>query len=231
MLKKLTGGGLAKRALSAFVLAPIVFALIFYGGLPFKVLIAVVAFLALYEWTMLAMKTEKNTALLATGIVYVGIAFLCCYALRESFPPQVALLFVAMVWVSDSSAYFFGKIIGGPKMASEISPNKTWAGLAGAAIGPIILCFLYFLFGPDFKAGLSLTFIEILWTVVIGTMIGVVGQAGDLIVSLLKRQAGTKDTGQLIPGHGGILDRVDALMLTAPIFLFIVVQFPHVFTG
>lgn len=131
-----------------------------------------------------------------------------------------------MVWASDIGAYVFGKTIGGPKMAADISPNKTWAGLAGAIICPFLLCLLFFIFVSHTITSLG---VDIMVALIAGIIMGVVGQAGDLIISVLKRRAGAKDSGQLIPGHGGVLDRIDAMMLTAPVFLLIVSKFSHVF--
>ena len=123
-----------------------------------------------------------------------------------------------MVWGSDSGAYFVGKAIGGAKLAKSISPNKTWAGFIGALVMPALIGVigLFILRGLDGFIGEQAFKIAF-----IGILIGVAGQTGDLLVSALKRKAGVKDTGQLIPGHGGLLDRVDSLMLAAPVYLLL----------
>lgn len=215
-----------KRILSALVLGPIAFMIIWHGGPLFALFVLLWAAFAFYEWVFLALKVRYKILTLLIGVIYVSIAFWCCYLLRAQFSPGIPLLFICMVWASDVGAYAFGKSIGGPKMASEISPNKTWAGFTGALLCPAILCFLYL-----FIRGTGVQGIEILIAAITGIAMGVVGQAGDLAISFLKRRAGVKDSGHLIPGHGGVLDRVDALMLTAPVFLFIVTKFSHVFTG
>lgn len=113
---------------------------------------------------------------------------------------------LAAVWAADTLAYVFGRAIGGPKLAPRVSPKKTWAGLLGAVVGGGLVGLL----------GSALTGLASAATAVVaGSMAGALGQAGDLAESAVKRHFGVKDSGALIPGHGGILDRVDALMFVA----------------
>ena len=115
-------------------------------------------------------------------------------------------------FMADTGGYFFGKLIGGPKMAPKVSPNKTWAGLCGCIVGGI---------GGAFAAqALLLPRLQWLDCVCLGLCIALVGQIGDLFVSLLKRAFGVKDTGAILPGHGGLLDRIDALLLTGPLIFY-----------
>jgi phosphatidate cytidylyltransferase len=111
------------------------------------------------------------------------------------------LLFV--VWGADTLAYFAGRTIGGPKLMPAVSPRKTWAGLAGAIAGGALCSALF-----AWVAGLN----SVAWLFGIGALMAVVEQAGDLFESALKRKAGVKDSSALIPGHGGMLDRVDGLV-------------------
>lgn len=114
-------------------------------------------------------------------------------------------------FMTDTGGYFFGKFIGGPKMAPSVSPNKTWAGLLGCAVGAVggsILAKLYLIS--------ALTWLD---CVIIGVTFALIGQMGDLFMSLMKRAFKVKDTGSILPGHGGLLDRIDALLFTGP-FLF-----------
>jgi len=96
-------------------------------------------------------------------------------------------------------------MIGGPKLAPKISPNKTIAGLLGACLVPVII--MEFVLAPHYEVG-----------ILFGIMIGLIGQVGDIFVSYLKRRVNIKDTGNIIPGHGGVLDRIDALMLVITVF-------------
>jgi phosphatidate cytidylyltransferase len=148
------------------------------------------------------------------GVPYVTLPILSLAALRAD--PQFGLLAVlwllAAVWSADVGAYFAGRLIGGPKLAPAISPNKTWAGLGGATAGAAAAGLIV-----AWAAGLSHAAV----TGGLGATMGVVEQGGDLLESAAKRAHGRKDTGKLIPGHGGILDRVDGLM-TASIVAFLI---------
>jgi phosphatidate cytidylyltransferase len=119
-----------------------------------------------------------------------------------------AVFFVfAVVWAADSAAYFAGRAIGGPRLAPAVSPNKTWAGLAGAVLAATI-------------AGLVVAVVAGLPGLAIALLsaaLAVTEQAGDLFESAAKRASGTKDTGSLIPGHGGVLDRVDGLIVAVSV--------------
>lgn len=119
----------------------------------------------------------------------------------------LALLALLTAWFSDTGGYFFGKYIGGPKLYPAVSPNKTWAGAVGGALGSAL--------AAVFASMVFLKTLPLAAGVVVALVAGVVGQLGDLAESVLKRSAGVKDSGALLPGHGGILDRVDALMLSS----------------
>lgn len=225
-MKKIIHSTLLKRAMSAAVLGPAAFLIILYGGLPFIVFVLFCASLALYEWIHLSLRTGRTFLFIALGLVYIPVSFWCCYWLRAEYPAFIALLFICMVWGSDIGAYFVGKTFRGPKMAKHISPNKTWAGFAGAIIVPAVLALIFFIYISGFQFSDVWVFNV---AVISGVAIGVVGQAGDLIISVLKRQAHVKDSGYLIPGHGGLLDRIDSMLLSAPVFLFIVVKFSNAF--
>jgi phosphatidate cytidylyltransferase len=142
------------------------------------------------------------------GIPYVALAALSVILLRNSASHGLLsvywLLFI--VWGADTFAYFFGRTIGGPKLLPSISPRKTWAGLGGAILGGI-LCSVAFAWASGLES--------ITWLAAMGALLAVVEQAGDFFESALKRKAGVKDSSTLIPGHGGMLDRVDGLVAAA----------------
>ena len=212
---------LQTRSMSAAVMIATTVSILLFGGWPFIALLAVLAGISLYEWAQLSFQAEaepKSYFYLAAGVPYVVGSFICCYTIFESLGLFWAITFLMMVWGSDSGAYFAGKFIGGPKMAEKISPNKTWAGMGGAACTPFIIGVLMMILyrGID----------DFLWQAVVmlggvGLCIGVAGQVGDLVISAFKRKAGVKDTGTLIPGHGGLLDRIDSMLLAAPVFLLL----------
>jgi len=143
---------------------------------------------------------------LAAGVLYVGLPVLSLLVLRTE-PNGILLTFWAMglVWACDSGAYFAGRAIGGPKLAPEISPNKTWAGFLGgvasAGVGATVLVIL-------FRLPVALA--------VATPLLAALSQGGDLYESHLKRVAGVKDSGNILPGHGGLMDRLDGLVFVAP---------------
>ena len=162
---------------------------------------------------------------LALGVVYVGLPILSLLLIRRQHDPGpdlatyrgliYTLWTLALVWATDIGAYFAGRAIGGPKLAPRLSPNKTWAGLVGGVL-------LAALFGAAMHRSYGLPLRLTLAT----PALAVVAQAGDLYESWLKRRAGVKDSGTLIPGHGGVLDRLDGLVPVAPLAAFLVVL-PH----
>lgn len=143
---------------------------------------------------------------LARGIVYVGLPVLALVFLRDR-PDGLLLCFwaLALVWACDIGAYFAGRTIGGPKLAPRISPNKTWAGLLGGVAAATI-------FGGVMH-GQGLPFLLAMAT----PLLAVLSAGGDLYESWLKRRAGVKDSGTLLPGHGGLLDRLDGVVPVAPV--------------
>ncbi len=137
------------------------------------------------------------------GALYVGIPSFAMLGLSWVWPILVFWVFV-VTWATDIMAYFAGRAIGGPKLAPGISPNKTWAGLIGGVAGAAVFGWLmawYFEMEPLFR-----------W---LGGPMGAIAQAGDLYESWVKRRAGVKDSGTLLPGHGGVLDRLDGLLAVA----------------
>jgi phosphatidate cytidylyltransferase len=155
------------------------------------------------------------------GVIYIGFALDVMIWIRNGseFGLYNMLTLLCIVWASDSFAYFSGRAIGGPRLAPKISPKKTWAGFLGSSLGAGLVA-----------AGLACPWLTAhagVETVghmgpaayaAIGFVLAMFGQAGDLLISFFKRRYGVKDTGNLIPGHGGILDRIDALLLVALVF-------------
>ena len=193
---------LLPRVLSALVLAPLALAALWYGFPWIDLLAAIAAPLMAGEWLRLS---RGRPAIRVFGFVYIGAALIALLWLRHQpvLGRETVLWLMVCVWATDIGAYFVGSAIGGAKLAPTISPGKTWSGLAGgmawAAIASVAAGLL---FGKGN-----------LWTLaIIGAALGVVSQIGDLMKSHAKRRAGVKDSGNLIPGHGGILDRVDGLL-------------------
>jgi len=155
------------------------------------------------------------------GILVLVPASMAFFALREETEPFtepfVLLLAVcALVWVADIAAYFSGRAFGGKKLAPNISPGKTWAGAFGAVIGVLVYCNVILWLVPN-----KLEMQHVLFFQPIFIVLAVWSIIGDLFESLLKRQAGVKDSSNLLPGHGGILDRIDSLTSTLALVVFI----------
>ena len=209
------GWELSKLCRAATVMRFLVIATIFlsvvlsYVGLireTFAFVIAGAIFIAVFG----RINRSEAPRLLPTGVVYISLALLAIVWLRFADEAGRALFFwmVAVVIATDIGAYFAGRTIGGPKLAPRISPSKTWAGLAGG-----VVC-----------AALSGTFVLTLtggsafwWIALSSGAFAVVAQLGDLIESTVKRRLGVKDSSNIIPGHGGVLDRLDGFLTVAPV--------------
>ena len=143
------------------------------------------------------------------GFCYAAAAELASALVRlEGAYGFVALIFVLLVvWVTDSGAYFAGRAIGGPKLWPRVSPKKTWAGAIGGLVGSLAVAAGFAAFG----------FGKMVPLLLLGAILSVVSQLGDLFESAVKRRFGVKDSSQIIPGHGGLLDRSDALLVVSPL--------------
>lgn len=250
------------RIISAVVLAAAVLLLTWLGGLPFRILAAVIALAIFHEWTgitrppnakgwgegklgflpeicmlvfvlalvlhlpgiWLALMVVVIVAGLAAaaesggtgqfgrwevaGVAYASLSGLALAGLRDSDRPGLnAILFLfAVVWATDILAYFVGRAVGGPKLAPSISPGKTRSGALGGAVGGVVAGMLL---------GASVGASGLIALGAIALMLSVVAQAGDLFESWVKRRHGVKDSGWIIPGHGGVMDRVDGLVAAA----------------
>lgn len=204
------------RFISTIVLAPIAIAAIWFGRPYFDALVFVGGIIAITEWMRVSHANSSRGAgsyfaWSVVGFLYVGIACLCLVALRAD-PAEglgLALAFFSIVWATDICAYLIGRSLGGPKLAPSISPNKTWSGAIGGLVCGIVAGFLV-------ARGMDLSY-GTLGVVVVGGVISVASQIGDLLESCWKRHFGVKDSGSLIPGHGGILDRIDGVLLASPV--------------
>lgn len=239
------------RIISGIILAAIVLAATWYGGLAFRLLAALIGLLIYYEWSTITRLQAENplanivgwigqaaiavavvaasagTALVVlivcfavaigfvlvdgtsrwfpTGVVYAGLTGIALAGLRGADSAGlVAMLFLfAVVWATDILAYFVGRAIGGPKLAPRISPGKTWSGAIGGAVSAVVAGSLvaYFLVPGG-----------VLWAALVALVLSACSQSGDLFESFIKRRFGVKDSSHLIPGHGGVMDRVDGLI-------------------
>lgn len=159
----------------------------------------------------------RHFALVALTVPYVGLGAYALMWLRDRPGTGLGLLtyVLLVVWATDIGAYAAGRTIGGPKLAPAISPKKTWAGLIGgmasAALAGAAVALAFVAGGPGTAVPAAL----------LAGVLAVVAQAGDLFESAIKRRYGVKDSGHIIPGHGGLLDRVDGLIAAAPVFALV----------
>ncbi len=167
---------------------------------------------AVIVYVLARMRGRTAPDWISLGPVYIGVPVICLVWLRgEDNAGLVAILWLlASVWATDTGAYFAGRLIGGPKLAPRFSPNKTWAGLFGAMVCAALVGWVAARLVPEGPGVAALA--------ACGAMLAVVAQAGDLLESAVKRRFGAKDSSALIPGHGGLFDRVDGL-LTASVAL------------
>ena len=197
---------LVKRILSSIVLIPLAFYFILQGSYMLMFFTFICFVIACYEWYMMT----KNKPYKTYGFIFLIISFYTFYDLSAD---TVGLLFVLIICVStDIGGYVFGKIFNGPKL-TKISPNKTYAGAIGGYFLSFILLtiIINFVDYPFLNVQFFITFI----------LISTVSQIGDIIISYFKRKSKNKNTGKIIPGHGGLLDRIDGMIFAFPIYYLI----------
>lgn len=230
------------RFASAIVMLVVAGGALWLGGWFWTGFVVLLALGVLWEWNRLigafGMKGLGETLWFFAGVVYIGGAALAMLAVRNGrqllpldptqsgFDPlQVLVVFVLPVIAVDVGAYFAGRAIGGPKIAPRISPAKTWAGLAGGAILAALVGITVELtdFGPAAYPGTSA--FALAMAGLGGVLIAVIAQAGDFFESWMKRRAGVKDSGHLIPGHGGLFDRLDGFIAVFFV-LFVIATIP-----
>ena len=253
---------LRTRIISGIVMTIVALAALWFGDIPFWLLVALLSVTMMHEWAVMAvvpkwkwalavglalvmqtyslyfdvsvpvrdagslgveavMLTGLSAILLAVitftarlgwGLLYATLPALALLFLREQpYGLALALFTMMIVWATDIGAYFTGRTIGGPKLAPKLSPNKTWAGLIGGMIGAGLVAALIVSLAPLPKM-----------LALVAPPLAVVAQMGDLFESWLKRISGVKDSGKILPGHGGVLDRLDGLVPVAVIMAALV---------
>ena len=208
---------LQKRILSSIILIPIAIFFIFQGILFFAFFLSILFLITSYEW----IKMNNMNFIKIAGVFYIFFAFVLAYFLREKFSLGLFILVLIICIFTDLGGYVFGKIFKGPKLI-KISPKKTYAGAFGGFILSLVAALIYSKFtglGAATHANLSiwtsLALNKIYFLFIL--FISFISQLGDLIISYFKRLAKVKNTGNLIPGHGGLLDRLDGIIFAIPI--------------
>jgi len=202
-----------KRIFSSIILIPIALFFIIKGSFFFTFFIATCFLITLYEWHMMSKKKNYNIF----GFIFLIFSFYSVYFIRNDPEKQSLLicLFIVLICVStDIGGYLFGKLFKGPKL-TKISPQKTYAGVFGGYFLSIIFTNIFINYSELFTdQNLNFGRDEFVFVLIIST----VSQLGDIIISYFKRLSKIKDTGKLIPGHGGILDRIDGMIFAFPFY-------------
>ena len=188
-----------KRLIVSLLAFPLIYILLYQKVLSILLILIVILF-CIFEWVKIF---KKKNAIFFLGLIVLFTFLLSLLRIYNFEDFNLTFLWlIVLTWLSDIGGYIFGKLFGGPKL-TQISPNKTWAGV----IGSIILsqfAFLIFFLNSDYKFTITIIFMQL--------FLSIIGQFGDILMSCVKRKNNKKDTSNFIPGHGGFLDRVDGLI-------------------
>ena len=211
---------LQKRLLSSLIMLPAALFLILKGSIYFTFFLFVIFIATIKEWLDMCKKKKLMKFL---GVIFLIISFYLAYILRIKEGAYVFIFIVLISVCTDIGGYIFGKLLKGPKI-TKISPNKTFSGVVGGFIISLIGALVFYEYMPITLSSNFGEFISFdLYLFFIILMISMISQIGDLIISYFKRQAKIKDSGQLLPGHGGFLDRVDGMIFAIP-FSFLILN-------
>mgnify|MGYP001439800003 FL=1 len=222
---------LQKRILSSIVLIPISIFFIVQGSVFFIFFLSISFFVTSYEW----LKMSKNFSKKIVGIIFLLFSFYLAYLLRTEQGYKIFILVILISILTDIGGFIFGKIFKGPKL-TKISPKKTYSGVIGSFILSVVGSLIFIEYFVGLKTYIYLNYLSfeqyginlnlfILFFILISSLIS---QSGDLIVSYFKRIAKIKDTGKLLPGHGGLLDRIDGIIFTVP-FIYLILKFGGIY--
>jgi len=205
---------LKKRLFTALIISIISYFIIFNGGLLFSIYLILIFSLSIFEWY----KLSKNKLIFIIGTLFLIISCAITIHLRnDNFLFLIILITIAIS--SDLGGFIFGNLFKGPKL-TKISPNKTYAGLFGSYFLSVFIVYLLILLNPNFF-DLSQVFKLSKYHFITIIIFSSINQLGDLIISYFKRLKKVKDTGNLLPGHGGILDRIDGMIFLIPLAYFL----------
>lgn len=208
-----------QRVLSSIVLIPVAIYAILYSSDLFIILAIASAVIMTWEWINITKDADDQRKWQILGFFYIVVPVYAIIRIRL-IDTNILLWMFAVIWATDILAFFAGRILQGPKLAPTISPNKTWSGLFGGVVAAIMIGFLSsFMFPPG----------GMVFFVVASAILSVIEQISDLLESKIKRIFKVKDSGNIIPGHGGLLDRLDGMILVAPIVLFLITVFSDKF--
>ncbi len=204
-----------KRIFSSIILLPMALFFIIKGSFFFNFFLLICFLIASYEWHMMS----KKKSYYIFGFIFLFFSFFSTYHLRNDFSGVYYLLMITLICVStDIGGYIFGKLFKGPKI-TKISPKKTYSGMIGGYLLSIIFLNAFHNSSNTFIKPVELTSDIFIFILLVST----ISQLGDIIISYFKRLSKIKDTGKIIPGHGGLLDRVDGMIFAFP-FSYIILK-------
>ena len=208
---------LKKRILSSTILIPVSFFFIFEGSITFIFFLSIIFLTMGFEWFKL---TKKKELIRILGLFFLFFSFYSAFYLRQYIGLNFFLFLIIVCIFTDIGGYLFGKILKGPKL-TKISPNKTYSGVVGSFFISLITGFIYIKYlGQKSKILLNN---DLEFVVLLILFISLISQIGDLIISYFKRQAKLKDTGKILPGHGGFLDRLDGIIFVIPVIYLTII--------
>ncbi len=222
---------LEKRILSSIILIPISIFFIFQESMFFIFFLSLVFLVTVYEW----LKMSKNINTKMLGIIFLLFSFYFSYLLRTENGFEFFLFVILISILTDIGGYIFGKTFKGPKL-TKISPKKTYAGVIGSFILSVFGGLIFYESMTNVKGIIIINYISFepyginlnLFILFIILIISLISQLGDLTISYFKRMAKIKDTGKILPGHGGLLDRIDGIIFAVPT-IYLILEFGGAF--
>ena len=202
-----------KRLITSLILIPLSIFFIIKGSIFFIFFLSILFLAASYEWILM---TKRNNLFRFLGITFLFFSFYSAFKYGENYKDFLFIITICIF--TDIGGYIFGKIFNGPKL-TKISPKKTYAGVFGGFLLPFIAGLVVYQYQYINEIP-----IQGLYFLIIILFISLINQIGDLIISYFKRKAKIKDTGKILPGHGGLLDRIDGMIFVFPTF-FIILNF------
>ena len=205
---------LIKRIISSIILLPLIFLIIIKGSYILNLFLILCLFISVFEWNKMTKENEYKIL----GILFLIFSFYTIFKIRNSFNDEYFyLLFITIICVAtDIGGFLFGKLIKGPKL-TRLSPKKTYSGMLGSFVLTIVTIYL-FSKGIFHKYSYDLTTEIIIFAIIVSS----ISQIGDISISYFKRVSKIKDTGKIIPGHGGLLDRIDGMIFAYPFSYLII---------
>ena len=197
-----------KRLLTSLILISLSVFLIIKGSLFFIFFLGIILLISIYEWSQMT-KNLYQTKIF--GIIFICLSIYSAYLFREEHSYTFFLFIISISVLTDLGGYFFGKLFKGPKL-TKISPNKTYSGV----IGSFLLSMIGGVLIVKFISYSSMTIYDLVTIIISIFLISLISQLGDLMISYFKRKSKIKDTGKILPGHGGLLDRIDGIIFAVP---------------